>query len=168
MTLGSRLSVAALLLALATPLASAQAAEEAHEGHPGAVTLPDGAAVKWETGPPDLPKGTEISVLAGDPAKPGPFVLRVKFPADTVIAPHTHANAETLTILSGSIYHQHGTTIDKAKGSALKTGGFVFLPEKMPHALWTTDEAVILQVNGTGPFGVDDLDPADDPSKAKN
>lgn len=172
MTLGLRLGAAALAAALAAPLpsavSSAEAAQETHESHSAAVTLTDGSAAHWAKGPPDLPKGTEISILAGDPSKPGPFVLRVKFPADTVIAPHTHSKAETLTILSGSIHHQHGTKVDKTKGAELKAGGFVFLPEKMPHALWTTNEAVVLQVNGSGPFSVDYLDPADDPSKAKN
>ena len=176
MKLASRLGAAALTLtvalaftlALAAPGAAARAAGEAHGDGPGAVTLPNGAAVKWEKGPPNLPNGTEISALAGDPAKPGPFVLRIRFPADTVIAPHTHSKAETLTILSGSIFHQHGSKIDRSKGAELRAGGFVFLPEKMPHALWTTGEPVVLQVNGSGPFGVDYLDPADDPSKAKN
>ena len=172
MTHGFRFRRAALapvlFIPLVIPLTSAAAADGAHGDRVGAVTLVDGAAVKWEKGPPNLPKGTEISAIAGDPAKPGPFVLRVKFPANTVIAPHTHAKAETLTILSGSIFHQHGTKVDKTKGAELRTGGFVFLPEMMPHALWTTDEAVILQVSGSGPFGVDYLDPADDPSKTKN
>ena len=159
-----------LLAALAVAWGGAALEAEEHgAGHgPAAVTLPDGAAVQWQPGPPNLPKGTQISAVAGDPAKPGPFVLRVRFPADTLIAPHTHSKAETLTILEGSIYHQHGAKVDKAKGALLKAGGFVFLPEAMPHALWTADEAVVLQVNGSGPFGVDYLDPADDPSRARN
>ena len=36
----------------------------------------------------------------------------------------------------------------------------------MPHALWTTDEPVELQVNGSGPFGLNYIDPADDPSRS--
>lgn len=142
------------------------AALAADHGAAGMIVLPDGAATVYQPGPPDLPKGTQVSVVAGDPAKPGPFVLRVKFPADTVIAPHTHAKPETLTILSGSIYHAHGRTLDKAAGKVLRTGGFVFLPEEMPHAVWTTDEPVELQVNGSGPFGLQYVNPADDPSRA--
>lgn len=132
----------------------------------GMVTLSDGASARYQPGPANLPKGTEMSLVAGDPAKPGPFVLRIKVPPGTVIAPHTHAQAETLTILAGTIYHQHGATLDKAAGQALRTGGFVFLPQDMPHALWTTGEGVELQVNGTGPFGLNYIDPADDPSRA--
>ncbi len=164
MPVRTALAAAALSALLAAP---ALAAGD-HHGHPAAVTLADGTAMPWQPGPANLPKGTQIAALAGDPAKPGPFVLRIKFPANTVIAPHTHSKDETLTILSGSIYHQHGKTVDKSKGEQLKAGGFVYLPEAMPHSLWTTDEEVVLQVNGSGPFGVDYLNPADDPSRAKN
>jgi quercetin dioxygenase-like cupin family protein len=162
MQLRTALTAAALSALLATPAFAA-----GEHGHPAAVTLPDGSAIQWQPGPANLPKGTQIAALAGDPAKPGPFVLRIKFPANTVIAPHTHSKDETLTILSGSIHHQHGRTVDKSKGEPLRAGGFVYLPKAMPHALWTTDEAVVLQVNGSGPFGVDYLNPADDPSRAQ-
>lgn len=145
------------------PSSTVEAAAEHDSG--GMVEVPDGAAVIYQPGPPNLPKGTQISMVSGDPAKPGPFVLRIKFPADTVIAPHTHSQAETLTILSGSIYHEHGEKIDKAAGKVLKVGGFVYLPQDMPHSLWTANEPVELQVNGSGPFGLNYINPADDPSQ---
>lgn len=140
-------------------------AATAGDGPDAMVTVPDAASVVYRPGPPNLPKGTQISLVAGDPSKPGPFVLRIKAPADTVIAPHTHAQPETLTILSGAIYHAHGETMDKAAGKRLRAGGFVYLPQDMPHSLWTTDEPVELQVNGSGPFGLTYVDPADDPSR---
>ncbi|MCJ2077831.1 cupin domain-containing protein [Methylobacterium sp. E-016] len=140
------------------------AAEDSHDAK-GMVAIEDASAIVYGAGPANLPKGTQLSKLAGDPAKPGPFVLRIRLPANTVIAPHTHSLAETLTILSGSIYHQHGETIDKAAGKNLKAGGFVYLPQDMPHSLWTTDEPVELQVNGSGPFGLNYVNPADDPSR---
>src|SRR5438132_4528260 len=36
--------------------------------------------LKWQAGPPSLPKGALIAVLEGDPTKEGPFVFRVKVP----------------------------------------------------------------------------------------
>lgn len=134
----------------------------------GAVTLPDAASATYQPGPPNLPKGTRISMISGDPSKPGPFVLRVTFPANTVIAPHTHSEVETLTILSGSIYHEHGPTLDKTAGKQLRAGGFVYLPKDMPHSLWTADQPVELQVNGSGPFGLNYVNPSDDPSHSAN
>ncbi|MGU3539162.1 cupin domain-containing protein [Methylobacterium sp. A54F] len=162
LTLRTHAALAAALLVLGTLGATAQ---DGH-GAAGLVVVPEGAAVRYQPGPPNLPKGTQIGLVSGDPAKPGPFVLRVKVPAGTVIAPHIHAQAETLTILAGSIHHSHGPTLDRAAGSVLRTGGFVFLPQDMPHALWTTDEPVELQVNGSGPFGLSYVNPEDDPSRS--
>jgi quercetin dioxygenase-like cupin family protein len=129
--------------------------------------LPNPAAIKWEAGPESLPKGTQIAVLAGDPGKPGPFALRVKFPPNTVVAPHTHATAETLTAISGSFFHEMGDKLDKSRGEEVAPGGFVYLPGNLSHSVWTTTSESIAQVNGMGPFGVNYVNPADDPSKAK-
>ena len=53
-----------------------------------ALHRPDG--LKWQDGPPSLPPGAKIAVLEGDPAKPGPFVFRVKgnWPASALVSPH--------------------------------------------------------------------------------
>ena len=131
------------------------------------IMVSGGAAVAWQAGPPNLPKGSQIAVLAGDPGKSGPFVLRVKFPPNTVVAPHRHATAENLTVLSGDIYHGMGEALDKTRGERLGPGGFVFLPGMMPHSVWTTGAESIVQVTGTGPFGLLYVNPADDPSKAR-
>lgn len=48
----------------------------------------------------------------------------------------------------------------------MKAGSFAFLIETLPYALWTMGEPVVLKVNGSGPFIVNDLYPANDPNKA--
>ena len=159
------LVVAALVAVAASVAASGQGAA-AQDASPMTL-IPGGAAVKWQAGPPDLPKGSEIAVLAGDPGKPGPFVLRVKFPPDTVVPPHRHATAENLTVLSGDVYHGMGETLDKGHGERLEPGGFVFLPDMMPHSVWTTGTGAVVQVTGTGPFGLIYVNPEDSPAKAR-
>lgn len=129
------------------------------------VVQSDNAGFQYTPAPASLPKGTQISNLLGDPSKPGPFVLRLIFPAHTDIMPHTHSKPETVTVLSGTIFHEHGATLVRADGTELKAGGFVYLPEGMPHSLWTTDGQAVIQVSGTGPFGLQYVNPADDPSR---
>ena len=92
-------------------------------------------------------------------------MLRVRFPAHTIVAPHTHATAENLTVLSGSIVHDMGGTLDQGRGQQMAAGGFVYLPGGMPHSVWTTAEPAEVQVTGTGPFGLSYINPADDPSR---
>ena len=129
--------------------------------------LANPGAIKWEPAPESLPKGTPIAILAGEPGKPGPFALRVKFPPNTVVPPHTHATPETLTQVSGTFFHGMGDKLDKSHGEEVAPGGFVYLPANMSHSVWTTSSEAVTQVNGTGPFGLTYVNPADDPSKAK-
>ncbi|CAO4154018.1 hypothetical protein [Methylorubrum aminovorans] len=48
----------------------------------------------------------------------------------------------------------------------MKAGSFAFLIETLPHALWTMAKPVVLKVDGSGPFSVNDLYPASDRKKA--
>src|SRR6266850_1263268 len=57
--------------------------------------------LKWQDGPASLPPGAKIAVLDGDPNKPGPFVMRFKFPDGYRVAPHTHPKPERVTVISG-------------------------------------------------------------------
>lgn len=159
------IAVLAAVAALAATGRGAAAQDTGHAGH--MVLVPGDAAVEWQPGPADLPKGTRIAVLAGDPGKPGPFVLRVKFPPNTTVAPHRHATDENLTVLSGDVYHGMGETLDKARGDRMGPGGFVYLPGMMPHSVWTAANEATVQVTGTGPFGLIYVNPEDDPSKAR-
>jgi hypothetical protein len=63
-------AIVSSLIALAGP-ASAQGMDH---------TMLGPQDVKWAKGPPSVPPGAEASVLYGDPAKDGLFVLRLKPP----------------------------------------------------------------------------------------
>ncbi|WP_231973455.1 cupin domain-containing protein [Variovorax sp. HW608] len=96
----------------------------ADAGDPMMVTP---GAIKWGDAPPSIPKGAKLAVLMGDPSKEGPFVMRLKTPANYKIAPHTHTQAEQITVLSGTLILGMGEKIDKAHESALPGRG-------LPHA----------------------------------
>jgi hypothetical protein len=70
-TLRRSVALSVLALVLTCPLARSV------ELNPAAVTfkLPD--QIEWKT-PPSAPAGAEIAVLAGDPSKPGLYVVMVK------------------------------------------------------------------------------------------
>ena len=119
--------------------------------------------LKWVE-PPTFP-GAKLAVVQGDPGKEGPFVYRVKFPANYKIAPHYHKAAENVTVLSGTFSLGMGDTFDQKSMKALPAGGYAFLPAEMRHYAWSKTGAV-LQVHGPGPFVINYVNPADDPSKA--
>lgn len=51
--------------------------------------------VKWGPPPPSLKRGAEFAVVSGNPAAAGPFVIRLRFPAGYVVAPHWHLPMST-------------------------------------------------------------------------
>ena len=54
-----------------------------------------------------------------------------------------------------------GETHNRSVASLLPPGSFVRIPVGEAHFAWTEEETVV-QLNGTGPFGVEYVDPADD------
>ncbi len=120
--------------------------------------------VKWGPAPPSLTKGAQFAVISGNPAAAGPFVIRLKFPAGYKIAPHWHPTDEHVTVISGTIAFGMGDKFDKAGMKELLAGAYAMMPAEMRHfALAKT--AATVQVHGTGPFVLNYVNPADDPSK---
>jgi quercetin dioxygenase-like cupin family protein len=120
--------------------------------------------VKWEKGPAALPAGVELAVLEGNPHKAGIFTMRLKFPANSQVMPHTHPAVERVTVLSGTIHLGLGDKFDKEKTTTITTGSFFALPAGTKHYGWT-DEEVVLQLTGIGPWNANYIDTKHDPRK---
>jgi quercetin dioxygenase-like cupin family protein len=118
--------------------------------------------LKWATPAGSLPTGSETIVLVGNPAQEGPFVLRLKLPAGTVIRPHRHSTDEIVTVMSGELGVGVGDTPDPAGIMRLPPGSFMHLPAGTPHYARIEVETV-LQINGIGPLDRIFVTPKDDP-----
>ncbi len=108
-------------------------------------------------------KGAQSAVLIGDPSKPETIVQRLKFPPNYKIAPHSHPYSEVVTVISGSVGFGSGEQFDPAKGTIVKAGSINATPAKTVHFVWTGGEEAIVQIQFTGPGGIDFVNPADDP-----
>jgi len=124
------------------------------------------AGITWGDPPPALPKGAKMAVIAGDPTKPVPFAVRAQMPAGYRIAPHWHPTDENLTVLSGTFAVGMGEQFDAAAAKDLPVGGYAVVPANMRHFAMAKT-AVTLQITGMGPFVLNYVNPADDPSKAQ-
>lgn len=122
--------------------------------------------LKWQAGPPSLPQGVQVVMLEGDLNQSGPFTLRAKMPANYIIPPHHHPGDEHLTVISGALHMGMGEKLDQSKGHEIAAGGFGIMPAGMRHYAWTKGETVI-QVHGIGPWGINYVNPADDPRNKK-
>ena len=123
----------------------------AQTGGTGVVALTP-AEMQWTTQGGLAAPGMEQLNLVGDPTKPGPYTLRLKFPKGFRIAPHTHPDSREVTIVSGTFATGYGETFDPAKLKILPAGSFYIEPANVPHYI-EIKEDVILQVSGMGPSG---------------
>jgi quercetin dioxygenase-like cupin family protein len=151
-----RLAITSLLVAAAVPVCAI-----ASDTHHHATVQSD--AMKW-TAPAAYAKGSQFTVIKGDPTKDGMYVVRLKVPAGFKIAPHTHPNDENVTVLSGTFHIGTGETFDEKKGETVKTGGYSFVAKGMTHYAFFPEDTVI-QLHGVGPQGITYVNPADDPRK---
>jgi hypothetical protein len=115
----------------------------------GAVALTPGE-MKWASQGGLAAPGMEQINLIGDPAKPGPYTLRLKFPKGFRLAPHTHPDSREVTILSGTFATGYGEKFDADNLKVLPPGSFYTEPANVPHYIEIKDDTV-LQVTGTGP-----------------
>lgn len=122
------------------------------------------ADLKWGQAPPAFEKGASLAVLSGDPGKPGPFVVRLKMPAGYKIAAHWHPTDENVTVIAGTFALGMGDKFDAAALKDVPAGGYGLLPAEMRHFAMART-ATTVQVHGTGPFALNYVNPADDPSK---
>lgn len=121
---------------------------------PAKISTPD--AMQWVDGP----AGTKMALLEGDPAKSGPFTMRVKLPAGHKVAPHIHPGIEHATVLSGALNIGIGENVNTAKSKALPVGSFVVMQPGTVHFGWVSEETV-LQLHGMGPWGIVFVNPKD-------
>ena len=141
-----------VLVGLATGIGLAQ-------GH-GVMQSP--AEAKWGPAPPMLPPGAQIAIVSGDPGKPAPYTVRLKFPANYDIPAHSHPTDENVTVVSGQFFVGMGDKMDKTAGQGVGPGSFVLAPANMNHFAFTKQETTIF-LYGVGPVEFKYVNPNDDP-----
>ena len=120
------------------------------------------SAAKWGPAPPMLPPGAQIAVLAGDPTRPVPYAVRLKFPANYAIPAHSHPTDENVTVVSGELFMGMGNKTDKKAALGLGVGGFALMPANTNHFAYTRAETTIV-LFGQGPVEFKYVNAADDP-----
>ena len=110
-----------------------------------AYVLPD--KIEWKQTSP----GARQAVLAGDPSKPGLYVVMVKWLPGNMSRPHFHPNDRFITVLKGTWWMGTGTTFDPASTVPVPAGTFVTHFGKQVHYDGAKDEETVLLITGEGP-----------------
>ena len=148
------LSVAFALGALASSAVWAQSG-----GH--MMVMP--GDLQW-TDVASLPAGAKLALIEGPVNEAVPFTFRLKLPANYQIPAHWHPANEHVTVISGTFNMGAGDKFDPTKTMALPAGAAAIMPPKTNHFAWNKDETIV-QVHGVGPWGINYVNPADDPRK---
>ncbi|MCI0405671.1 MAG: cupin domain-containing protein [candidate division Zixibacteria bacterium] len=117
--------------------------------------------LQWKDAPPAVPAGAKVALVYGNPAS-GPYAQFVKIPKGFTFKPHFHEQNESVALISGTVTAGFGDKIDEKTGTALKTGGYGFIPAGMAHWAVAKTDAIFYQ-HVSGPASVTYVHPADDP-----
>lgn len=110
-----------------------------------------------------FPPAARLAILVGDPTQAGPYVIRVKLPGGTRMAPHRHPEDRIYTVMSGIFYIGLGEVFDEDKLTAYGPGSVVVLPGGQPHFHWAKSGEYVTQVSAIGPLGLGYVEASDDP-----
>jgi len=152
------LKAVAVSLALLGTLSMTQNAPAEQAG----LILATAADLKWAAAPAVGP-GAMIAVIEGDLKAAEPFTLRLKLPPNTKIAVHTHPVTERVTVISGTFYFAIGDKYDPNQAKAYQPGDTLIIPTGISMYAASRDQETVLQLHGTGPWGISYRDPKDDP-----
>lgn len=108
-------------------------------------TMPD--QIHWVADP----VGAETAVVAGDPTKPGLYVMLVKWSPHHMSQPHWHPNNRYITVLSGMWWVGTGAHFDPDHTVAMPAGTTVTHFARHVHYDGAKDEGCILEIVGEGP-----------------
>ncbi len=154
-----------LLPVLALAQTAAAPKKAAAPAHTAVIVTPD--KLQWGPAPPIFPAGAQFAVVAGDPGKAGPFVVRLKVPDGYRIMPHWHPTAESVTVLSGEFRVGAGNKFDESALTTLPAHSVAVMPPHHNHYAMAKGETEV-QVNAMGPFKLVYVNPADDPTHGQS
>lgn len=125
----------------------ASASAQTDKLNPEALVYKLPSQIQWT----DDPIGAKTAVLAGDPSKPGLYVMLVKWTPHHMSHPHWHPNDRFITVLSGTWWVGTGTKFDPDATVAMPAGTFVKHFGKQVHYDGAKDEEAVLEIVGEGP-----------------
>ncbi len=115
-------------------------------------TLPD--KIHWT----ENPGGAKQAVLAGDPTKPGLYVMLQKWLPHNNSRPHFHPNDRFITVISGTWWVNTGAKYDPDGMQPVPAGSFVTHFGKEIHYDGAKDTECILEIVGIGPAAATDAE----------
>jgi quercetin dioxygenase-like cupin family protein len=124
-----------LLLSIATAALVAQSSPSAKPGQAMGARYED---LEWQAIVPELGADSpQISILRVDPVTQATQLL-IRVPKQVHVPLHWHTANETHTVIRGAWTFEH-----EGKRHQLGAGGFNYIPAKMRHQAWASNDALV-------------------------
>jgi quercetin dioxygenase-like cupin family protein len=131
------------LVLFALPVAASAA-----EFNSRAVEIKTPKDIKWVRNK----EGTsERAILFGDPDKPGPYVIQIKWLPGNFSRPHFHNSDRFFAVIKGTWWIGTGNKYDPATTVPAPAGSYVLHRAGEIHYDGAKDEEAIIQLVGVGP-----------------
>jgi quercetin dioxygenase-like cupin family protein len=137
------LPIVPLLIALAAP---AQSSPHQHLSAPAKASASTSYDdLQWQTMVPELGADSpQAAILRVDP-KTQATQLLIRIPKQMHVPMHWHSANETHTVIKGAFVFEH-----EGQRHELGPGGFNYLPARMHHQAWASDDALVFITVDTG------------------
>jgi len=93
----------------------------------------------------------EQALLFGDPSKPGPYVVRIKWLPGNFSRPHFHNSDRFFVVISGTWWVGTSDNLNPDNTVPMPAGSYVIHKAGQIHFDGAKDEETIIQVTGYGP-----------------
>jgi hypothetical protein len=145
------LQILALALVAATLTTGLTVAANAVDLDPKVIsyTLPEN--IQWKD---NAAKTNQSAILYGDPEKPGPYAMLLKWKAGNMSRPHYHPNDRYFIVVSGNWWVGTGKKFDPNATVPLGPGTYVVHYAKGIHYDGAKDGDTVIMVHGMGPATV--------------
>lgn len=128
-------------------LAMAMLAPVKADLNPSALAYKLPNQIQWK----DSPIGAKMAVMRGDPDKPGPYIVLIKWSPHQMSHPHFHPNDRFITVISGTWWVGTGSKFDPDSTVPMPAGSFVTHFAKQIHYDGSKDEEAVIEIVGEGP-----------------
>jgi len=124
------------------------------ELNPSSVEFKMPSDIKWVRNS----AGTnEQAILFGDPSKPGPYVMRIKWLPGNFSKPHFHNSDRFFVVISGTWWVGTGNKFNQDETVPIPAGSYVIHKGGQTHFDGARNEEAIIQVSGIGPVTTEQL-----------
>jgi len=127
-------------------MGAAGSAGGATDLNPKAIAIQLPAEIKWTKG-----RGTEQAIMAGDPSKPGLYVVLQKWLPHNNSRPHFHPNDRFIHVISGTWWVNTGVKYDPEGMKPVPAGSFVTHFGNEIHYDGAKDAECMLEIVRIGP-----------------